>query len=115
MLRGNGTNAVTVAMPGSGAFALVVADAAPLAPPPPVVGASLPPSSTPLPDPANLRASGTVTPTSSPARPVPELAAEDGCRTAAASARMHSFRNSGRFRNKILAPNATAGDSILPS
>ena len=73
LLRGNGTNAVTVAVPGGGAFALVVADAAPIAPPPPVVGGSLSPSTTPLPDPANLRAGGTVTPSSSPASQLPEL------------------------------------------
>ncbi len=73
LLRGNGTNAVTVAVPGSGAFALVVADAVPIAPPAPVVGGSLSPSTTPLPDPANLRAGGTVTPSSSPASQLPEL------------------------------------------
>ncbi len=73
LVAGNGSNAVNVVLPGSGAFALVVADAAPIAPPNPTVGAFLLPSATPLPDAASLRAGGTVTPSSSPASKIPEL------------------------------------------
>ncbi len=70
---GNGTNALNVALPGSGAYALVVPDAPPIAPPAAALGNSLQPSGVPAPNPANLVASGTVNPGTSPASTVPEL------------------------------------------
>ncbi len=73
LINGSGSDAVTVALPGSGAFALVMPDAAPMAPPVPTVGGALLPGTTPLPDAVNLRAGGTVTPSSSPASKIPEL------------------------------------------
>lgn len=71
-VAGNGTNALSVLIPGSGAYALVVPDSLPVAPPSAVVGAALQAASGPAVDSANLRASGTVTPANSPASLMPE-------------------------------------------
>lgn len=73
LVSGNGTNAVSVSLPGSGAYALVVPDAAPNSPPPASIGSALEPSSVSAPVATNLQASGTVTPSTSPASAVPEL------------------------------------------
>ncbi len=73
LVPGNGTNALSVNLPGSGAYALVVADGAPIGPPAAVVGSALQSSSVAAPDPARLQASGTVNPSSSAASLVPEL------------------------------------------
>ena len=72
-ISGNGPNAIATSLPGSGAYALVVGDAAPLAPPAPLVGQVLPDGTANLTDFSMLKASGTVQPTSSPASRVPEL------------------------------------------
>ena len=73
LVPGNDTNAVTVLLPGSGAYALVVPDLAPAAPPAATVGATLKPSGAPGVNPASLVAAGTVTPANSPASLAPEL------------------------------------------
>ena len=59
LLPGNGTNALTVSINGAGAYALVVADAPPQAPPLPQAGQPLLPSAAPAPDPSALTAGGT--------------------------------------------------------
>lgn len=66
-LSGNGTNGVGAPLAGWGSFALVVADAGTLAPPAPVEGQPLLPSSPPVQPVPTFAASGTVTPASSPA------------------------------------------------
>ncbi len=73
LVTGHATNALSVVLPGSGAYALVVADATPVAPPAAVVGSALSASAALAPDPTNFLASGTVTPATSPASPMPEL------------------------------------------
>jgi RHS repeat-associated protein len=73
VLSGNGTNSLTAMVQGSGAYALVVGDAGPIAPPPAKVGQALPASSVGLPDYAGLRASGKVEPPVRVASRVPEL------------------------------------------
>jgi RHS repeat-associated protein len=73
LVPGNDTNGLSVLLPGSGAYALVVPDSTPAQPPQAVVGGILQASSGPSVDPTNLRASGTVTPANSPASLVPEL------------------------------------------
>jgi RHS repeat-associated protein len=73
LVLGNGVGSVSVSLPGNGAYALVVADAAPIAPPTPSVGNALQSSGVATPNPARLLAGGTVTPSSSPASTVPEL------------------------------------------
>lgn len=70
---GNGTNALSLLLPGSGAYALVVPDSTPASPPAAVAGSSLHPSVTSVVNPASLRAAGTVTPATSPANLAPEL------------------------------------------
>jgi len=72
-LAGQGTNAVTALLPGPGAYALVVGDAGPLAPPTAQVNQPLPASSVTAPDAAGLSATGEVTPPASPASVIPEL------------------------------------------
>ncbi len=69
----SGTNSVNVSLPGSGAYALVVPDAAPFAPPAPVVGTVLSASLAPPPSAANLVASAQVNPGTSAASTVPAL------------------------------------------
>jgi RHS repeat-associated protein len=73
LVAGSGTNGLSVVLPGSGVYALVVADGGPGTPPVVMVGSALGPGSLPLPDPAGLVASGTVTPANSPASLLPEL------------------------------------------
>lgn len=73
LIAGNDTNALNVQIIGTGAYALVVPDAAPIAPPAAVVGAALSPSTALAPNPFNLVAVGQVTPGTSPASTVPEL------------------------------------------
>ena len=73
IVPGNGASSVSVSLPGNGAYALVVADAAPIAPPAPAVGTALQSSGVAAPNPAQLLAGGTVSPSSSPASTVPEL------------------------------------------
>jgi RHS repeat-associated protein len=77
LVPGNDTNAVSVSLPGAGAYALVVADTAPSAPPAPSVGSLLEPGNAPLVDQTNLLAVGTVTPAASPASLVPALVTAD--------------------------------------
>ncbi len=74
---GNGTNAVSVTLPGGGVYALVVADTAPAAPPAPSVGSLLQPGNAPSANPTNLHAFGTVTPAASPASLAPALVTAD--------------------------------------
>ncbi|MBX3733953.1 MAG: Ig-like domain-containing protein [Verrucomicrobiae bacterium] len=69
---GNGTNALAVGVPGPGSYALVVGDHGLLAPPAPQPGQALQPSAAPLPGSDGLTATGTVTPSASPASVVPE-------------------------------------------
>jgi RHS repeat-associated protein len=66
-LTGDGTNAMAHTLQGWGAYAMVVGDSGSLAPPAPVAGQPLPPSPTPLQAAPVFAASGTVTPSSSPA------------------------------------------------
>ena len=73
IISGSGANPVTVILPGAGAFALVVPDAAPQAPTPPQLNQALSAVSAVLPPAAALSAVGGVTPASSPASLVPEL------------------------------------------
>ena len=70
---GNGAASVTMPIGGGGAYALVVGDIPPLAPPAAQPGTPLRPSSIALPDAASLRAIGKVTPKTSPASRVPQL------------------------------------------
>jgi RHS repeat-associated protein len=72
IVSGNEGNAVTVPIDAAGAYALVVADAAELAPPAPQSGQPLAASAVSPPDVAGLTATGTVTPAVSPASVVPE-------------------------------------------
>ena len=72
LLTGDGTNAVSTSITASGAYALVVGDVAPNAPPVPQVGQALLPVQAVLPDVADLSAAGSVAPTSSPASRRPE-------------------------------------------
>jgi RHS repeat-associated protein len=65
-----GTDVVNVALPGPGAYAVVVGDAEPLAPPPPAPGVALPASAAARPAADLLSASGVVSPPTSPASPV---------------------------------------------
>ena len=69
---GNGTNALAVGVPGPGSYALVVGDHGLLAPPAPQPGQALQPSVAPVPGPEGFTATGTVTPSASPASVVPE-------------------------------------------
>ncbi|MBL9172703.1 MAG: Ig-like domain-containing protein, partial [Verrucomicrobiales bacterium] len=71
-VAGRGSNAVPVEISSAGAYALVVGDAGDLAPPAPVSGQALKGSSNPSPDIAGLSATGTVTPSFSPASVIPE-------------------------------------------
>ena len=73
VVSGSGTNPVSVAVPGSGAFALVVGDTGPLAPPPPLPGAILSASLMGPPSLSSLIATGSVLPAVSSASLVPEL------------------------------------------
>jgi RHS repeat-associated protein len=73
LLPGNGTNALAATLNGGGAYALVVGDLAPIAPPAAQVGQTLPASSANVPDVALLTATGRVNPSSSPASRAPEL------------------------------------------
>ncbi|HLH55045.1 MAG TPA: Ig-like domain-containing protein, partial [Verrucomicrobiae bacterium] len=72
LVNGNGTNAVAVQLPGSGAYALVLPDALPVAPPAAAVGLALQPSLATI-NLTNLTAGGILTPGASPASLVPEL------------------------------------------
>lgn len=72
-IPGNNTNALTVQLTGNGAYALVLPDPSPIAPPPATLGAALAASVALGPNPANLFAAGQVTPASSAASTVPEL------------------------------------------
>jgi len=78
LVPGNDTNALSVSLPGAGAYALVVADTAPSAPPAPTVGSLLQAGKAPPVDPTNLLAVGTVTPAASPASLVRALVTADG-------------------------------------
>jgi len=73
LLAGNGTNPVSGSIALSGAYALVVADSGPGAPPVAGVGQPLNAATAGLPDLGNLTASGSVTPATSAASRVPEL------------------------------------------
>jgi hypothetical protein len=73
LVPGNGANVVTVSLPTPGAYALVVGDAAPNAPPAPQPGQPLAPTALVPSQAAQLVAGGTVTPATSPASRVPEL------------------------------------------
>jgi hypothetical protein len=73
VVNGNGASPVTVAVSGSGAFALVVGDTQPSAPPTPQVGQPLQASSAVLPSAGDLRATGRVNPPTSPASTQPEI------------------------------------------
>jgi RHS repeat-associated protein len=73
LLTGNGLNAVTTSMPGSGAYCLVVADSGATAPLAPQAGQPLSFSTVPLPQSSSLSAAGSVNPASSPASRVAEL------------------------------------------
>lgn len=70
---GDGTGAVPATLPGAGAYALVVGDAAPNAPPTAVLGESLRGLNLALPPTETLAASGKLDPVSSPASVNPEL------------------------------------------
>lgn len=72
-LSGHDTNAVQVQLSEVGAYALVVADAGPLAPPPPQRGGALLESTVTDIDTSHLSAVGSVRPPSSSASRVPEL------------------------------------------
>ncbi len=67
------TNSVTATLPGPGAYAVVVGDASPNAPPTPELNQRLLPALTPAPAENALTASGEVVPSVSPASLVPEL------------------------------------------
>ncbi|MBN9690461.1 MAG: Ig-like domain-containing protein [Verrucomicrobia bacterium] len=69
---GQGTNALPVEVPGVGAYALVVADAGTLAPPPAVVNQPLAGSNPVTPTVTDLTATGAVVPSASPASEDPE-------------------------------------------
>ena len=73
VVTGKGTDPLTVSLPGSGAYALVIADPGAIAPPAAAVGSPLSASSVRLPDPGSLSADGRVEPNSSPASRQPEL------------------------------------------
>ncbi len=73
VITSSGTNIVSVTLPGAGAFALVVPDAAPNAPPSPQAGQPLAAATTPLPNAAGLSAGGRVDPSVSSASLIPEL------------------------------------------
>ncbi|PYI86833.1 MAG: hypothetical protein DME26_08245, partial [Verrucomicrobia bacterium] len=73
IVPGNGTNGLSVSVSSSGAYSLLIGDAAPLAPPAPQVGAELRASSAAMPNVAMLAASGTVDPASSPASRAAEM------------------------------------------
>ncbi len=66
-VAGNGANAVTVQISGSGAFVLVVADRGPGSPAIPEIGQPLPAGMLAAPDFSGLAAGGRVTPSSRPA------------------------------------------------
>ncbi len=72
VLTGTG-NSVTSSVPASGAYALVVGDTIPTAPPAPQPGQVLLAASATLPNSTNLLASGTVNPATSAASRTPEL------------------------------------------
>ncbi|MBN8249816.1 MAG: Ig-like domain-containing protein, partial [Verrucomicrobia bacterium] len=72
VVPGNGSNAVPVTLGGAGAFALVVADTGPAAPPAAQVGQPLGGTSVPGAMDDGLSATGSVTPPASPASAVPE-------------------------------------------
>jgi hypothetical protein len=72
-LAGNGTNTLAVTLTGTGAYALVVGDGAPLAPPAAQLGQALAGSTMGAIDPAGLSATGEVTPPASPASVIPEF------------------------------------------
>ena len=73
VLAGNGTTSLSASLPGSGAYAVVVGDAAPFAPPAPQAGQPLLAGGASLPNASLLKATGTVEPNSSPASRVPDL------------------------------------------
>jgi hypothetical protein len=68
---GQGNNALTFSLDGSGTCVLVVADRAPMAPPAPSLGQPLPGVAFPSIDPAQLTATGVVDPPSSSASQIP--------------------------------------------
>lgn len=70
---GNGTNAVTLTLPGAGAYALVVGDTGEWSPPTAQLGGSLAAGSGSSIDAGALTASGSVTPSVSPASVVPAM------------------------------------------
>lgn len=72
VLAGDGTTSLAADLPGSGGYAIVVPDRAPLVPPAPVVGAALAAVAASAPDPAVLSATGAVDPRTSPASHIPE-------------------------------------------
>lgn len=67
MVPGNGTNAVAISVPNFGVYALVAADSGATAPPTAQVGDALRGTAVPNIDTASLSATGTVTPSISPA------------------------------------------------
>ncbi len=73
LVTGNGTNAISATLSGSGAYALVVGDVAPQAPPAPQMGQPLQASAAALPDLDVLTATGSVNPPSIPASRNAEL------------------------------------------
>ncbi|MDB6038861.1 MAG: hypothetical protein JWM99_2702, partial [Verrucomicrobiales bacterium] len=77
LLAGNGTEALNVNLPGSGTYALVVPDAGLTAPAGPIAGQALP-SSSDLSGDAELRASGSVSPTTAAASGIGELITATG-------------------------------------
>ncbi|HLH54274.1 MAG TPA: Ig-like domain-containing protein, partial [Verrucomicrobiae bacterium] len=72
-VAGNGTNAVSVSIAGSGAFALVVADTGPAAPPPMQPGQNLDAAIGNAVDYGLLKVAGSVQPASGPANRNPDL------------------------------------------
>jgi len=73
LIAASETNSLGTSLPGPGAYALVVPDPPPNAPPAPELNAPLLAASTALPAAASLTAGGTVQPASSPASLRPEL------------------------------------------
>ncbi|MFO1460688.1 MAG: Ig-like domain-containing protein [Verrucomicrobiota bacterium] len=71
-LNGRGSNFVSAEIGAAGAYALVAGDPGALAPPAPIVGQPLGGSASPSPDIGGLSATGTVTPSISPASVIPE-------------------------------------------
>ncbi len=73
LFTGTTGGVLTVSLPGPGAYALVVGDFPPNAPPTPVLGQLLPSGPLPLPDPSTLSATGSVNPGTSAASSNPAL------------------------------------------